>query len=198
MPDSTEDATLTLAVAEPRDHIRGPRTAPVTLVEYGDFECPYCGQAYPVVKELEARMGERLRVVFRHFPLKEVHPHAEHAAEAAEAAGAQRQFWQMHDMLYERQDALEDTDLIGYGLELGLDLDRFQVELAQGVHRARVREDFMSGVRSGVNGTPTFFINGRRHDGAWDLESLAEAVTLAMAPGTTGHGHRHDHRGPHA
>jgi protein-disulfide isomerase len=198
MPDPTEDATLTLAVSERRDHVWGPRTAPVTLVEYGDFECPYCGQAYPVVKELEARMGERLRVVFRHFPLTEVHPHAEHAAEAAEAAGAQRRFWPMHDLLYERQDALEDADLIAYGSELGLDLDRFQVELAQGVHRARVREDFMSGVRSGVNGTPTFFINGRRHDGAWDLESLAEAVILAMAPGTTGHGHGHDHRGPHA
>jgi protein-disulfide isomerase len=198
MPDPTEDATLTLAVSEPRDHVRGPRTAPVTLVEYGDFECPYCGQAYPVVKELEARMGERLRVVFRHFPLTEVHPHAAHAAEAAEAAGAQRRFWQMHDLLYERQDALEDADLIGYASELGLDLDRFQVELAQGMHRARVREDFMSGVRSGVNGTPTFFINGRRHDGAWDLESLAEAVTLAMGPGTTSHGHGHDHRAPHA
>jgi protein-disulfide isomerase len=198
MPDPTEDATLTLAVSEPRDHVRGPRTAPITLVEYGDFECPYCGQAYPVVKELEARMGERLRVVFRHFPLTEVHPHAAHAAEAAEAAGAQRRFWQMHDLLYERQDALEDADLIGYASELGLDLDRFQVELAQGVHRTRVREDFMSGVRSGVNGTPTFFINGRRHDGAWDLESLAEAVTLAMGPGTTSHRHGHDHRGPHA
>src|SRR3954470_3895380 len=185
MPDPTEDATLTLAVSEPRDHVRGPRTAPITRVEYGDFECPYCGQAYPVVKELEARMGERLRVVFRHFPLTEVHPHAAHAAEAAQAAGAQRRFWQMHDLLYERQDALEDADLIGYASELGLDLDRFQVELAQGVHRTRVREDFMSGVRSGVNGTPTFFINGRRHDGAWDLESLAAAIENAR------HAHRH-------
>src|SRR5437016_5079032 len=146
MPDPTEEATLTVPVSEQRDHVRGPGTAAVTLVEYGDFECPYCGRAYPVVKELEARMGERLRVVFRNFPLAEMHPHAEHAAEAAEAAGAQRRFWQMHDLLYERQDALEDADLIAYGSELGLDLDRFQVELAQGAHRARVREDFMSGV----------------------------------------------------
>jgi len=184
-------------VSEQRDHIQGPPAAPVTLVEYGDFECPYCGQAYPVVKELMSRQDETVRLVFRNFPLAEIHPHARRAAEAAEAAGAQGKFWEMHDILFERQDALEDENLIAYAAELGLDLDRFQVELAQNAHAGRVREDFLSGVRSGVNGTPTFFINGRRHDGNWDLASLTEAVTLAMAPGDSTRGHGHGHHRPH-
>jgi len=197
MPDLSESPSLSLPVSEQRDHVQGPRAAPVTLVEYGDFECPYCGQAYPVVKELLSRQGGSVRLVFRNFPLAEIHPHARRAAEAAEAAGAQGKFWEMHDLLFERQDALGDEDLVGYASELGLDLDRFQVELAQNAYAGRVREDFMSGVRSGVNGTPTFFINGRRHDGNWDLASLTEAVTLAATPGPQAHG-GHEHHRPHA
>ncbi|MDB5174328.1 MAG: oxidoreductase [Phycisphaerales bacterium] len=167
---------LTLPISEDRDHILGPPNAPVTLVEYGDFECPYCGQAYWVLKELEAQMGDQTRMVFRHFPLTQIHPHAGRAAEAAEAAGAQGRFWEMHDMLYENQDALDDYDLVGYAQALGLDVRRFRAELLTGVYAPRVREDFLSGIRSGVNGTPTFFINGRRHDGPWDLDSLMAAI----------------------
>jgi protein-disulfide isomerase len=195
MTDPTQAGTLSEEVSEQRDHIQGPRTAAVTLVEYGDFECPYCGQAYPIVKQVMAEVGERARLVFRNFPLTQVHPHARRAAEAAEAAAAQGRFWEMHDMLFEHQDALEDDDLVSYAAQIGLDLDRFQVELARGAYADRVREDFMSGVRSGVNGSPTFFINGRRHDGPWDLRSLTEAVVTAMSAPEEPHGH-HRHR-PH-
>jgi protein-disulfide isomerase len=149
-------------------------------VEYGDYECSHCGHAYGILKELQARVGEQMRLIFRNFPLTQVHPHAQHAAEAAEAAGAQRQFWPMHDLLYERQDALEDDELVARAAKLGVDLDRFQIDLSQGTYRDRIREDFMSGVRSGVNGTPTFFVNGRRHDGPWDLQSLMAVVTAAV------------------
>ena len=150
------------------------------LAEYADFECPFCGQAYPIVEELLAQYPEQVRHVFRHFPLAQAHPHAQAAAEAAEAAGAQGKFWEMHDTLFENQDALDGESLLAYARELDLDLGRFQRELVMRVHAPRVREDFLSGVRSGVNGTPTFFINGRRHDGAWDVQSLAAAVELAM------------------
>ena len=159
-----------------RDHVRGPKEAPVTLVEYGDFECPFCGQAYGDLKEIEAEMGPRLRFVFRNFPLTELHLHAEHAAEAAEAAGAQGKFWEMHDRLFERQFALEDEHLVEYAQELGLDAARLERELAAHTYKPRVRDDFMSGVRSGVNGTPTFFINDVRHDQAWDVEPLLAAL----------------------
>jgi len=176
----TEFATeLTLPVSDDRDHIQGPATAPVTLVEYGDYECPYCGAAYPIIKQVQERMGERLRFVFRNFPITTSHPHAEQAAEAAEAADAQGRFWQMHDYLYEHQAHLENGDLLRYGAELGLDVDKFSDELARHVHEARVREDFMSGVRSGVNGTPTFYINGVRHDDSYELETLLGALERA-------------------
>jgi protein-disulfide isomerase len=158
------------------DHRAGPDDAPVTLVEYGDFECPYCGRAHPIVLDVRKRMGQRLRFVFRHFPLSEVHPHAMHAAEAAEAAAAQGKFWEMHDMLFENQRALEDSDLIRYAESLGLDAERVERELASSAHEKRVRENFRSGVRSGVNGTPTFFINGLRYDGAWDSDALLDAL----------------------
>ena len=161
--------------------LQGPLDAPVTLVEYGDYECPYCGEAYPIVKDLQAAAGRRLRFVFRNFPHHDVHPHAEHAAEAAEAAGAQGKFWEMHDLLYEHQRHLADDDLHAYAEELGLDVERFDKELAEHVHAARVREDFMGGVRSGVNGTPTFFINGVRHDDSYDAEVLLEAIERAAA-----------------
>jgi protein-disulfide isomerase len=175
------DAVLTLAVSADRDHIQGPADAAVTLVEYGDYECPYCGAAYPIVKEVQARMGGRLRFVFRNFPIVTSHPHAEQAAEAAEGAGVQGQFWPMHDFLYERQRRLRDEDLHSYAEELGLDVERFDAELAGHVHAPRVREDFMSGVRSGVNGTPTFYIDGVRHDGSYDLETLLAALEQAAS-----------------
>ena len=161
------------------DHRSGPDDAPVTLVEYGDFECPHCGAAYPIVEAVRRRMGARLRFVFRHFPLTQVHPNAMHAAEAAEAAGAQGKFWQMHGMLFEHQDALEDADLLSYAKALHLDGKRFASELASGAYAARIREEIQSGIRSGVNGTPTFFINGVRYDGSWDEADLLSALEAA-------------------
>jgi protein-disulfide isomerase len=172
---------LTVPVNDGRDHIQGSADAPVTLVEYGDYECPYCGAAYPIVKEVQARMGDRLRFVFRNFPITTSHPHAEQAAEAAEAAAAQDSFWEMHDALYENQNRLQDEDLRGYAEELGLDVERFAGELGEHVHEARVHEDFLSGVRSGVNGTPTFYINGARHDDSYELETLLAALEQAAA-----------------
>jgi len=170
---------LTLPVSEDRDHTQGSAAAPVTLVQYGDYECPYCGEAYPIVKDIQERMGEQLRFVFRNFPISTSHPHAEQAAEAAEAAAAQGRFWEMHDHLYENQRHLSDDDLRSYAQALDLDLDLFDKELAERVHAVRVHEDFMSGVRSGVNGTPTFFINGLRHDGSYEFEILLQTLQRA-------------------
>jgi protein-disulfide isomerase len=155
-----------------RDHIQGPVDAPIQLVEYGDYECPYCGQAYPVVKAIQERLGNRLCFAFRNFPLTNMHPHAEGAAEAAEAAGEQARFWEMHDLLYENQEALEVEDLAKYAADLGLDARRLIGEVEAEAHLSRIREDFHSGVRNGVNGTPTFFINGVRYDGPTDPESM--------------------------
>lgn len=163
------------------DHRSGPEDAPVTLVEYGDYECPACGAAHPVVQAVRKRMGKRLRFVFRNFPLAEMHPHATHAAEAAEAAGAQGKFWKMHDVLYENQDALEDADLVRYAVDLGLDRKRFVEDLSSHAYIDRIREDVRSGIKSGVNGTPTFFINGARHDGPSDLTFLLAALEGAEA-----------------
>jgi len=171
-------AALTLPVGE-RDHALGPPGAPVTLVEYGDYECPHCGRAYPILKQVRQRLGVSLRFVFRNFPLRESHPHAEHAAEAAEAAGVQGKFWEMHDRLFERQFALDDDYLIEYAGDLSLDAARVGRELVAGTYAPRVREDFRSGVTSGVNGTPTFFINGQRYDESWDLEPLVAALEQA-------------------
>ena|SRR5687767_4962912 len=169
---------LTLPVSD-RDHAQGDESAPVTLVEYGDYECPFCGAAYPVVKELQARLRDKLRFVFRNFPLSQTHPHAEHAAEAAEAAGEQGKFWEMHDYLYEHQGQLDDEHLARDADKLGLDTPKLLRELAEGTHAARVREDFMSGMRSGVNGTPTFFINGKRHDDSFEFDVLLDAIIRA-------------------
>ena len=169
-------ARLVLPVGE-RDHIQGLSDAQATLVEYGDYECPFCGQAYPIIKAVQRRLGSRLRFVFRNFPLTEMHPHAQKAAMAAEAAGAQGQFWPMHDLLYENQDALDERSLARYAESLRLDVERFRSELRAETYASRVHEDFMSGVRSGVNGTPTMFVNGVRHDGPWDAESLTAALT---------------------
>jgi protein-disulfide isomerase len=171
-------AKLTLPVSE-RDHFQGSPEAPVTLVEYGDYECPFCGQAHFVVQELQEQLGDVMCFVFRNFPLTSVHPHAQHAAEAAEAAGAQGVFWEMHDFLFENQDALDDRHLLAYAAELGRDLAHFTRDLTEHRFAGRVREDFLSGVRSGVNGTPTFFINGLRYDGACDVGSLGAAIENA-------------------
>jgi protein-disulfide isomerase len=176
MKPSSVQARLTVPVGA-HDHILGPASAPVTMVEYGDYECPYCGAAHPIVKELLRRFGKRVRFAFRHFPLSTAHPHAERAAEAA---GTQEMFWEMHDILFDNQDALEDEDLVGYAEALGLDIDRFAEELATHVHALRVRADFLGGVRSGVNGTPTFFLNGVRHDGPCDFDALRDAIEEAM------------------
>jgi protein-disulfide isomerase len=175
------DTVLAVAVDDDRDHIQGRADAAVTLVEYGDYECPYCGAAYPIVKELQARMGDRLRFVFRNFPISTSHPHAEQAAEAAEAGAAQGRFWAMHDLLYENQTQLRDQDLHRYAEQLGIDVERFDKDLAEHVHAPRVREDFMSGVRSGVNGTPSFYVNGARHDDSYDFETLLAALERAAA-----------------
>jgi protein-disulfide isomerase len=163
-----------------RDHVQGPATAAALLVEYGDYQCPFCAQAHPIVKAVQARLGGQMRFAFRHFPLTEIHPRAVIAAEAAEAAGAQGRFWEMHDRLFENQPAFDDADLVRYGQALGLDMPRFVGEIAEHVWEPRIREQFMSGVRSGVNGTPTFFINGTRHDGPWDADTLTDALTAAV------------------
>jgi protein-disulfide isomerase len=170
------ESKLTLPVAG-RDHIQGPIDAPIALVEYGDYECPYCGEAHPVVKAIQKRLGNRLCFAFRNFPLVNSHPHAEHAAEAAEAAGAQGKFWEMHDILFEHQDALEDENLAEYAAALDLDAERLLREVLAGAHTARVREDFRSGARSDVNGTPSFFVNGVRYDGPTDVNGLLAALT---------------------
>jgi len=163
----------------PDDHALGSADAPVTLVEYGDYECPHCGAAHPIVKRVLRRLGAHVRFVFRNFPLGEMHPHAVVAAEAAEAAGLQDEFWRMHDHIFEHQNALEPEDLIGYAKQLGLDAARFATDLELDAIEERVRSDFASGVRSGVNGTPTFFINGSRFDESWDEDSLVAALKSA-------------------
>jgi Na+/H+ antiporter NhaA len=177
---TTEDIIDLAAPVDPeRDHIRGPADAPVSLVEYGDFECPYCGQAEPVVRELLRALGGEVRYVFRHLPLTDVHPHAQRAAEASEAAAAQGRFWEMHDLLFEHQDALEGRDLVRYAGELGLDTHRFADELRRREHAPRVAEDVADADASHVTGTPTFFIDGRRHHGAYDVATLEAAVRAA-------------------
>jgi protein-disulfide isomerase len=173
---SDEDAPMLAVPVSARDHIQGAPSAPVTLLEYGDYECPYCGAAYPIVKELQRRLGAEVQFVFRNFPLANAHPHATMAAEAAEVVGAQGKFWEMHDMLYENQRALTAADLVRYAGRLGVTEEKFSTELRRPVYAERVREDFASGVRSGVNGTPTFYINGIRHNGSYELEELQEAV----------------------
>jgi protein-disulfide isomerase len=169
---------LTLPVSE-RDHISGPANAPVTLVEYGDYECPYCGLANSIVDKIRRELGDGLRFVFRNFPLSEVHRHAEHAAEIAEAAGTHNKFWEMHDMLYAHQRALDDQHLAEYVALLGVPTSEVKRALAEHAYSDRVHEDFMSGVRSGVNGTPTFFINGLRHDGSYERDELLTAIGKA-------------------
>jgi protein-disulfide isomerase len=171
---------LYIDVDPDRDHFRGPREAPVTVVEYGDFECPYCGQAEPVVRELLRDFGD-IRYVWRHLPLNDVHINAQLAAEAAEAAADQGKFWELHDLLLDQQDRLRPDDLVAYALELGLDTEQFGDALRTHSGAARIAEDVDSADLSGVSGTPTFFINGQRHYGAYDIDTLASAVRAAGA-----------------
>jgi protein-disulfide isomerase len=170
--------SLTLPDAE-RDHVSGSANGSIKLLEYGDYECPFCADAQPIVKEIQRRLGDDLLFAFRHFPLANIHPHSERAAEAAEAAGVQENFWGMHDLLFENQSALEDEDLAAYAGELGLDETRLIREVTATAYARRIREDFRDGVRAGVNGTPTLFINGERYDGARDLKHLLNALTCA-------------------
>jgi protein-disulfide isomerase len=169
-------SNLTLPVIG-RDHTAGPRNAPAMLLEYGDYECPHCGAAYPVVEALRERLGDTLLFAHRHFPLTQVHPHAELAAESAEAAGAQGKFWDIHDALLKHQNALDTPHLILYAAAIGLDTGAFRRDLETHAYVERVREDFMNGVRAGVNGTPTFFINGLRYEGARNFETMYTVIT---------------------
>jgi protein-disulfide isomerase len=153
----------------------------VTLLEYGDFECPYCGAAHSIIRDIERQMGSEMCFCYRHFPLTSAHPHAGLAAQAAEAAGVQGKFWELHDTLFEQQVALDEADLIRYAVSLGLDHHRFARELANQTYAPRVHEDLISGARSGVNGTPTFFINGVRHEGPFDYDTLLGVVERAVA-----------------
>jgi protein-disulfide isomerase len=171
---------LALPVDPEVDHVRGPHDAPVTLLEYGDFECPHCGRAEPAVRRLLSTFGSDVRFVFRHLPLGDVHEHAELAAEAAEAAGAQRMFWEMHDVLFAHQDALGIEELRGYAEDLGLDVNRFSEDLGSRRHRLRVIRDIESADMGGVAGTPTFFVNGRRHYGAYDEATLLRLVRESL------------------
>ena len=173
-------ATLTPPVDAERDHLRGHREAPVTLVEYGDFQCPHCGNAYPVVDQLLARFGNQLRFVFRHMPLSDLHPRAEAAAEAAEAAGAQGRFWEMHDRLFTHQGQLRDDDLRGHAETIGLDAERFERELRERRYAGRVAEDYRSGARSGIPSTPRFFVNGVIHLGSGTRAELEEAISAEL------------------
>ena len=173
-------ATLSPPVDPARDHVRGATEALVTLVEYGDFQCPYCGDAYPVVQDLRKTFGDRLRFVFRHMPFADLHPASPAAAEASEAAGAQGRFWEMHDRLFEHQLELSEADLRAHAEAIGLDLERFEAEIRDGVHAARVEEDYRSGTRSGVPSTPRFFVNGVIHTGSPTQRELDEAIRAEL------------------
>lgn len=167
---------LTPPVGE-RDHTQGREDAPLTLVQYGDYECPYTRKSLPIVHSLQQQLGARLRVVYRNFPLTEIHPHALRAAEAAEAASVQGQFWPLHDYLFAHQQELEDGQLVDHARAVGLDTEQFAHDLAAHAHLDRIQADMESGIASGVQGTPTFFVNGARREGSYDLETLLAALT---------------------
>ncbi len=177
--EAYEPPRLLVPINPERDHTSGPVNASLTLVQYGDYQCPYCGAAYPEVKKVQTELGSKLLFVFRNFPLTNVHEFAMNAAETAEAASAQGKFWQMHDFLYEHQDTLGDPGVaLGYAKKLGLDTQRFEREIAQQAYQKRIKEDVNGGIRSGVNGTPTFYANGVRHDG----DAVAKALLKALGP----------------
>lgn len=174
MTDNKND--LTVPVSKD-DHIQGNINAPIVLVEYGDFECVHCGRAYLIIKKIQKHLGKNLAFVYRSFPLTEIHPHAEHAAEAAEIADAANKFWEYHDVLFKHQDALNDSSLSSYAYDLGIDSDDFLHGLEGEEYKDKVQQVFMAGVESGVNGTPTFFVNGSRYDGDWEYEPFMEYLS---------------------
>lgn len=173
---SEDTYKLAKPVKRDYDHIQGPINAPITIVEYGDFECPYTGKAYPIVKEIIRRLGDSICFVFRNFPLDEIHPHAQHAAEAAEAAAAQDKFWRMHDYLFEHQNELEDRQLLEYARIIGLDVERVKREISEHTYVPIINKSLKNGIKSGVEGTPTFFLNGVRYEDSWELETFSEAI----------------------
>ena len=182
MPEDTSDLLLLNPVHE-WDHIRGRSDAAFTLVEYGDYQCPDCGSLFGILQTLQQQFGTRLRLVYRHYPLSGIHKHAQMAAEAAEAAGAQGRFWEMHDLLFQNQESLERKHLLRYAEQLALDLDRVRRELKQESHLERVRQDFIAGVQNGVNGTPGLFLNGVRQPGAFNPRDLIALLDAAPIPG---------------
>jgi protein-disulfide isomerase len=173
-------ATLKAPVT-PQDHIQGDPDAELTLLEYGDYECPHCGRAYGIVKQVQKHFGRRLRFVFRNFPLTQIHAHAQTAAETAEFAGAHGRFWEMHDLIFENQDRLDRALLFALTEKVGLDPQALRAALTAGEFEPRVQRDFLSGARSGVNGTPTFFVGEQRHDGPWEFENLVTALEARRA-----------------
>ena len=164
-----------------KDHLQGSRKAALEMVEYGDYQCNHCGHAYPIIKAVQQKMGDDLKFVFRNFPLSEVHPDAVNAAVAAEAAALQDKFWEMHDIIYENQERLEMEDLLLYAKKIGLDLERFKDDIKKNTLSAKVEEDFEGGVRSGVNGTPSFFINEKKYEGAWEEDELLQYLKSRLA-----------------
>ena len=179
IPNNTGDGNRLTDPVTDRDHALGPATAPVTIVEYGDYECPDCLNAVPIIREVRQRLGDRLRFVFRHFPRSSIHPHASMAAEAAEAAAEQGKFWDMHEALFRHQAELADIDLAHLALNLGIEVYQFETSRGRERHHRRVQEDYESGVRSGVKKTPTLFINGRRYDGPVDAQAIVAASESA-------------------
>lgn len=172
--------SLSIAVGKD-DHVQGPSDAPLTLLEYGDYQCPHCGRAYPIIKAIQQRLGAQLRFVFRNMPLNQAHPFAEVAAEAAEAAAAQGKFWEMHDGIYENQATLGPELLLQLAHHLKLDIEMFEDDLKSRKYQAHVKRDFSGGVRSGVNGTPAFFIDGERYDASWDEQTLTAALVERLS-----------------
>jgi protein-disulfide isomerase len=179
----SNNTQLSFPVSESRDHIQGPATAAVTLVEYGDYECPYCAQAYLIVKEVQERLGSKVRFVFRNFPLTKLRPHAYHSALAVETAAAQGKFWEMYDFLFKHGQSLTDDNLRLSVAKLGLNVNKFDLEFRDRTYSRHVDEDIQSGEESGVTKTPTFFINGDRYDDSWDLDNLLSALDEASVFG---------------
>jgi protein-disulfide isomerase len=178
LPIDPANSTRLLLPIRPADHVIGPENANYTLVEYGDYDCLNCGRLYLILRDLQKDFGDRLRIVYRHYPLSGIHPHAQQAGEAAEAAAAQGKFWEMHAVLFEHQNALNTRDLIRYAGELNLDVERFREELQKHVYSDRVRSDFIAGVQNGVYGTPGLFMNGVRYDQAWDRDTLIRLLQI--------------------
>jgi protein-disulfide isomerase len=182
--EKEEIKKLTVPINIGTDHIRGSVNAPITLVEYGDYECPYTAMAYPIVKEIMRRLEDKLYFVFRNFPLNDIHPHAQNAAEAAEAAADQDKFWEMHDYLFEHHKVLDYHHLLEYAQKVGLDIEKFKKDMSRHAYVSLIEQSLKGGINSGVEGTPTFFINGVRYEDSWDLDTLYETLQKHLAAQT--------------